>query len=143
MPLRICWEFFANENMPDDQQIFAEKFHEHMWELRPMPVAHHIKPRIIILKDLYTCSHVSLRTDGVKSPLQPLYTGPYEVVKRLISYLSSKLREKKSWSEPKDWNQPTLPKRTCHMSNSLVKLQGHILVKEIHMLCQQWLWQCH
>lgn len=66
----------------------------------------------------------------------------YEDVKGLVSYLSSKLREKKSWSQWKDWNQPTLPKRTCHMSNSLVNLQGHILGKKIHILCQRWLWQC-
>jgi cleavage and polyadenylation specificity factor subunit 1 len=82
MPLRITGEFFVNENMPANPQIFMEKFREHMRELRPTPAAHHIKPSMFNLKDLYTCSHVFLRTDAVKSPLQPQYSGPYEVIKR-------------------------------------------------------------
>jgi cleavage and polyadenylation specificity factor subunit 1 len=82
-PLRIRGEFFANENMPADLQIFVEKFREHMRELRPTPMARNIKPSMFILKDLYTYSHVFLKTDAVKLPLQPPYSGPYEVVKRL------------------------------------------------------------
>jgi cleavage and polyadenylation specificity factor subunit 1 len=80
-PLRITGEFFVNENTPADPQIFMEKFREDMRELRPTPTAHHIKPSMFILKVLYTCTHVFLRTDVVKSPLQPPYSGPYEVVK--------------------------------------------------------------
>jgi hypothetical protein len=58
-----------------------------MRELRQTPTAHHLKPSMFILKDLYTCFHVFLRTDVVKSLLQPPYTGPYQVVKRLNDFL--------------------------------------------------------
>jgi cleavage and polyadenylation specificity factor subunit 1 len=87
MPLGMHGELFANNNMPADLQIFGDKFREHMRELRLTPAAHHIKSNMFILKDLYTCSHVFLRTDAMKSPLQPPYTGPYQVVKRLGEFL--------------------------------------------------------
>jgi hypothetical protein len=55
----------------------------------------------------------------------------------VISYLSSKLGEKKSRCQRKDWNLPTLPKRTRLKSSSLVNLQGRILVRRIYIL-RQW-----
>jgi hypothetical protein len=70
-PLSLSGEFFENVNIPADLQIFEENFREHMQELRPTSTAHHIKPSMFILKDLYTSSHAFLRTDAVKSPLQP------------------------------------------------------------------------
>jgi hypothetical protein len=45
---------------------------------------------MFILRKHYTYSHVFLRTDAVKSPLQPPYTGPtgpYQAVKRLRDFL--------------------------------------------------------
>lgn len=33
--------------------------------------------------DLYTCSHVFVRTDAVKRPLQAAYERPYQVLKRI------------------------------------------------------------
>jgi hypothetical protein len=86
-PLRVPIEYFAKENMPADTQIFAEKFREHMRELRRTPLAHHIRPSMFSLKDLYTYLHVFLRTNVVKSPLQPRRTGLYKVVKRLSNFL--------------------------------------------------------
>lgn len=82
-PLRIPGEFFSNEEKSADPQIFVEKFRIHMRKLRPTITAHHIKPSMFILKDMYTCSHVVLRKDAVKQPLEAPYTGPYKVVRRL------------------------------------------------------------
>jgi transposase InsO family protein len=77
MTLGMHRELLANDNMPADLQIFGGKIREQMRELRPTPTAHRVKPRMFILKNLYTCSHVFLRTDATKSPLQPPYTEPY------------------------------------------------------------------
>jgi hypothetical protein len=66
-PLSLPAEFVENEYIPADPQRFVEKKRH----LRPKSTAHHIKPRIFILKDLYTSSHVFLRTNAMKSPLQP------------------------------------------------------------------------
>lgn len=81
--LRIPGEFFISENMPTDPEIFVQKHREYMRALRPTATAHHSKSRMFILKDLNTCSHVFVRSDHVKTPLEPPYTGPYEVIERM------------------------------------------------------------
>lgn len=80
--LRIPGEFFINEDMPPDPQIFIEKFRMHMRKVRATPTAHHHKRKIFIFKDLYTCTHVFVRIDRVKKPLEPPYEGPYKVTAR-------------------------------------------------------------
>lgn len=81
--LRVPGEFFVSQDLPAEPQIFLEKFREHMRGLRPTPTAHHNKARMFIQKDIYNCSHVHLRNDAVKPPLERPYSGPHEVVKRL------------------------------------------------------------
>ncbi|KAL1509078.1 hypothetical protein ABEB36_003876 [Hypothenemus hampei] len=80
--LRVPGEFFLNEDLPTDTQVFLEKFRQHMRLIRPIPTAHHYKPKIFQFKDLFNCSHVFLRTDSVKKPLENPYSGPYQVVER-------------------------------------------------------------
>lgn len=80
--IRLPNEFFADEDAPPDPQVFIEKFREHMRMLRPTKVHHHAKKKMFLLKNINDCSHVLLRTDAVKEPLEPPYTGPYPVVKR-------------------------------------------------------------
>lgn len=87
IPLKIPGEFFTNEDMPPDPQIFIEKFREHIRQLRPIPTAHHIKKNIFVHPDIYQSSHVFLRCDMVKKPLEPPYTGPHEVVERINDHL--------------------------------------------------------
>lgn len=86
-PLRIPGEFFFDEDNKPNPQIFIEKFREHMREIRPKATSHHIKSSFFTLKDLYTCSHVFVRTDAVKAPLQAPYTGPHRIVKKLDNYI--------------------------------------------------------
>lgn len=81
--LRLPGEFFCNQELVSDPQNFMEKFREHMQGIRPTPTAHHIKAKIFILKDLYSCTHVFIRQDGIRKPLEHPYQGPYEVIKRI------------------------------------------------------------
>jgi hypothetical protein len=37
---------------------------------------------MFLLKGIDKCTHVFLRIDAVKQPLEPPYTGPYEIIKR-------------------------------------------------------------
>ena len=37
---------------------------------------------VYVNKDLKSCTHVFIRTDSVKKPLESPYTGPYKVIKR-------------------------------------------------------------
>uniref|UniRef100_A0A6V7M070 Integrase catalytic domain-containing protein n=1 Tax=Bracon brevicornis TaxID=1563983 RepID=A0A6V7M070_9HYME len=86
--LRLPGEFFSSEEMPAEPNFFLQKFREHMRKLRPTPTAHHNKARSFVLKDLYKCSHVFLRQDAVKKPLEPPYSGPHEIVTRVDDRVS-------------------------------------------------------
>lgn len=46
-------------------------------------MAHNYKKRAFIFKDLAICTHVFLRNDSVKQPLERPYSGPYKVVQRV------------------------------------------------------------
>uniref|UniRef100_A0A0C9RQ48 RNA-directed DNA polymerase n=1 Tax=Fopius arisanus TaxID=64838 RepID=A0A0C9RQ48_9HYME len=81
--LRIPGEFFTTSTLAAEPTFFLEKFREHLRKIRPTPTAHHTKARLFVQKDIYTCSHVFLRVDAVRRPLEQPYAGPYQVVKRV------------------------------------------------------------
>lgn len=91
--IRIPGEFFLNEDLPSDPQTFVEKHRETIRQFRPTPTAHHSKKKIFVLPDLYKCTHVFLRCDAVKKPLEQPYSGPYPVVKRITDRLFTILAE--------------------------------------------------
>ena len=84
--LRLAGEYFIDEEPSQDPQIFLEHLRQIMREVRPQPTAHHHKARIFTPKTLYTCTHVFIRVDAVRKPLDQPYEGPYEVVERLNDF---------------------------------------------------------
>lgn len=80
--LRMPGEFFTTENFAPDPHFFLEEFREHMRTIKPVPVPHHDRRKIFTFKKLQTCSHVFLRTDAVKKPLENPYRGPFKVLER-------------------------------------------------------------
>ncbi|XP_043063192.1 uncharacterized protein LOC122319660 [Drosophila yakuba] len=82
VPIRLPNEFFANMDETVDPTTFLSSFREHMQKIRPTPTSHHIKEKMFLLKGIDKCTHVFLRIDAVKQPLEPPYTGPYEIIKR-------------------------------------------------------------
>ncbi|BET01716.1 multicellular organismal development [Nesidiocoris tenuis] len=50
--------------------------------MRPVPFKHHSTKKVYFHEDLRTSSHVFVRRDAVRRPLQPTYDGPYRVVSR-------------------------------------------------------------
>lgn len=80
--LRLPGEFFVTSDVNPDPEIFLQKHREYMRALRPTPTAHHSRSRMFILKGLDTCSHVFVRSDHVKAPLEPPYSGPFKVEER-------------------------------------------------------------
>lgn len=83
--LRLPGELLVNTSSPtvfQDPSDFVVKLRQHMASIRPVPASRHSRPEHFIFKELDTCSHVFLRDDAVRRPLQPPYTGPHPVMER-------------------------------------------------------------
>lgn len=78
--LKIPGEFFIEEDLPADPEIFVEKHRIHMREIKSQPTAHHHKKTPFYHKNLFDCTHIWIRVDSVKKSLQPPYNGPFRVV---------------------------------------------------------------
>lgn len=80
--LRLPGEFFVEEEPAEDPQLFKEQLREQMRKVRAAPTAHHYRRRPFAHATLYTCTHVFVRVDAVRRPLERPYEGPYEVLER-------------------------------------------------------------
>ncbi|XP_044313276.1 uncharacterized protein LOC123037278 [Drosophila rhopaloa] len=80
--VRLPNEFFEDIDASPDPATFISSFREQMRKIRPTPAAHYSNQKMFRLKGIDKCSHVFIRTDAVKQPLEPPYTGPFEVVHR-------------------------------------------------------------
>lgn len=82
--LKLPGEFFVDSPLSNksDPADLVEKLRDYMRNTRPTDTRTSNKNNIFIPKDLDTCSHVFVRVDKVKPPLQPAYEGPYLVIRR-------------------------------------------------------------
>ncbi|XP_047997271.1 uncharacterized protein LOC125234893 [Leguminivora glycinivorella] len=84
-PLRLPGDFFhSSASNPEDLSYtdFVHRLRTHMQDIQPSPVIRHGASKVFVHKDLATATHVFLRHDAVRKPLQPPYTGPYRVISR-------------------------------------------------------------
>ncbi|KYN02154.1 hypothetical protein ALC62_07040 [Cyphomyrmex costatus] len=61
----------------------ALMFHGEAQWTDALPVSSHIRPKLFFYKDLYNCSHVFLKAEGNRRPLDQPYTGPHKVLERI------------------------------------------------------------
>lgn len=80
-------QFVAPSMSPTDwdPSDYVQRLRRHMTHVQPTPPrpqhkTTHIPPA------LSTCTHVFVRVDAVKKPLQPPYNGPYRVIKRTAKF---------------------------------------------------------
>lgn len=81
-PLRLPGEFFDKTSPGTSENEFHLRLRSTIQSLQPVPASHHIKERSFVHKDLQSCTHVFVRNDMVRKPLQPPFEGPYKVLKR-------------------------------------------------------------
>ena len=82
--LRVPGQFFDKppDRMPDPTD-FADGLRLTMERLKPVQPRHPTDiSRTFVHKDLTNCTHVFIRTDAVKKPLESPYKGPYKVLNR-------------------------------------------------------------
>ena len=81
--LRLPGEFFVPDSIPADSRAFVGKLKTMFHDIRAVPASMHAKYRIFQHDSLNSCTHVFLRNDAVRKLLQPPYSGPHEVVRRI------------------------------------------------------------
>ncbi|KAI5718458.1 hypothetical protein M8J77_021475 [Diaphorina citri] len=81
--IKLAGDFFeANSSPPGDLSTFVFNLKETIRNLKPVPVQNHSKKSVFIHPELQNASHVFVRVDAVKKPLQPTYDGPFLVLRR-------------------------------------------------------------
>lgn len=63
-----------------DPHSFLMKLKEHAKQIRPVPTRHHSFANVFVHPELPVATHVFVRHDAVRKPLQPTYDGPYKVL---------------------------------------------------------------
>ena len=81
-PLRIPGELLAASPTTGDPSELITQLRRHFEQLRPVPASRHASPAAFVHKDLADSTHVFLRQDAVRRPLDPPYSGPHKVLAR-------------------------------------------------------------
>ena len=86
--LRLPGEFFSPSVVSDSpDEIFITRLKQYMSKLQPVPPRTHFPTHTpFVSRSLAASSHVFVRRDSVKKPLQSPYDGPFKVVSRTQKY---------------------------------------------------------
>ncbi|GFX08992.1 gag-pol polyprotein [Trichonephila clavipes] len=75
--IRLPGEFFDSSPIQ-----LAENLKSHFDSIRPSPASNHSKRSVFVHPALKDCSHVFIRNDTVRKPLQAPYDGPFKIFHR-------------------------------------------------------------
>lgn len=92
--IRIPGEFFEKSKIVMDRNTFVSDLQNLMNDLRPRRRSPKLNNHMFVHKDLATCTHVFVRIDRVKKPLEPFYEGPFLVDKRYDKYFTVNIKKK-------------------------------------------------
>ncbi|UYV75534.1 hypothetical protein LAZ67_13000536 [Cordylochernes scorpioides] len=92
--IRLPGEFFQDSQQTRDRDDLIKNLQKGMSSLQPMKSRINRNSNVFIHKDLQSCSHVFIRKDRVKKPLEPAYEGPFKVLKRTVKYLTVMVKGK-------------------------------------------------
>ena len=83
--LRIPGDFISPQDAPISSPVeFVSDLRRLFKAIRPVPAARHSNHHHpFVFKDLRSCDYVFRRVDAVRKPLEPPYTGPHRVIKRI------------------------------------------------------------
>ncbi|KAG7307830.1 hypothetical protein JYU34_006426 [Plutella xylostella] len=95
-PLQLPGQFLSpsDDYTTGDVTEYAARLRSHMAKLTPRPTSWHTSSPFYIPKDLNSTTHVFLRQDMVRKPLQPPYTGPHKVIERQPKYFTIEVKGK-------------------------------------------------
>lgn len=93
-PLRLPNELVSSstpETFPSPSD-FVQRLSASMQSLRPAPDRDGTSAHTFVSPELSRCTHVFMRHDALRKPLQPTYDGPFRVLDRTPKYFSLQLR---------------------------------------------------
>ncbi|XP_049948275.1 uncharacterized protein LOC126456573 [Schistocerca serialis cubense] len=88
--IRLPGEFFEEPTTKIELDSFASNLQKQMLYLKPNRPTQSKSRSVFVPKDLLTFSHVLLRCDSVRKPLEPTYDGPFPVISRHEKYFTIK-----------------------------------------------------
>lgn len=81
-PLRLPAEFLDTPTVAVESHELLKRLRSTMETLKPKLTSAHSSPKIFIHPALENCTHVFVRNDTIRKPLQAPYDGPYRVANR-------------------------------------------------------------
>ena len=96
--LRLPGEFFDPESSAAfaDPADYVTRLKLIMSKLKATPVRKQLPRKTYVCDELSSATHVYVRHDGVKKPLQQPYDGPYKVLKRNNKHFTVEIRGKRN-----------------------------------------------
>uniref|UniRef100_A0A1X7TF55 Integrase catalytic domain-containing protein n=1 Tax=Amphimedon queenslandica TaxID=400682 RepID=A0A1X7TF55_AMPQE len=85
--LRLPGEYFSPTKLNSDPLSYCSQLKSYMPHLPFHPPREATRPSFIS-RDLHSTSHVFVRDDSIRKPLQPPYRGPYKVLDRADKYFT-------------------------------------------------------
>lgn len=95
--IRLPGEFFQSYSTLFSENDFITQLRKDMQALKPTQTSNHCsKLATFVNKELSRCTHVFVRNDAVKTPLQCPYDGPYQIVQRNEKFFKLNIRGRES-----------------------------------------------
>lgn len=86
--IRLPGEFFEESSVNIDPASFVQKLKQNIALLKPVHSENRSTKKVFVSPAFGDCTHVFVRRDAVKKPLQPAYDGPYHVIDKQGKYFT-------------------------------------------------------
>ncbi|GFS29986.1 integrase catalytic domain-containing protein [Trichonephila inaurata madagascariensis] len=94
--IRLPRYFFEDTGTKNISE-FVQQLKQTMHNLKPVPTSLYGRKTVFVHPELSQCTHVFLRHDALRKPLQSSCDGPFAVVKRSEKLIPVQRQGKKNW----------------------------------------------
>ncbi|GBN85229.1 hypothetical protein AVEN_22364-1 [Araneus ventricosus] len=95
--LRLSGQFLQDNSVKTEPSEFLDLLRQHFRDIRPLAASSHSSAQIFVYKELVNCSHVFVRRDAVRCPLQQAYKGPFQVLQIKEKVYKIQVKDKPIW----------------------------------------------
>ena len=94
--LRLPGEFFVTSNFKTtpDPSMYLTRLKSIMQHTTPAPLRPHPATKSYLSDELLRCTHVFVRHDAIRKPLQSPYDGPYKILNRTDKHFTLQLQDR-------------------------------------------------